>query len=289
MEIKPTQKLEFFLEDPYDDGYIVLPVSYLKKAQKYTDKFLLLPKRIKLDTSDDRGIAFLALAVDRLLKTKSDITLSVVASMLGISVEKVQKSLNLAFERGDITVQDNKLELKWRQKTDLTDEILAEEALTGETKKVIHVIALWHSSFIAEFKHRSTLDEKDRNGARELASVYELNEIEEYFKMYLKSKITWPLDTKKLEFVNTNINRLILEKQREEEVRRSRRIYKPEDYAKELTDEDLKEYLIGKIKNRWSDKEEWTKNYESELVRRNITINQITDEEFAKFDKKFKQ
>ena len=67
--------------------------------------------------------------------------------------------------------------------------------------------------------------------------------------------------------------------------RRAKKIYKEEDYGDSLSEEQLREYLIGKIKKKWAGNEDWTKLYEQELKKRNITVDSLKQEDFDKFNK----
>jgi len=286
-----VKEFKFTFEYPYDRGYIVIPKSFIKKAERYTKRFNVSPNIIDVNNRENRRLKALILAIDKLSKFKKKdekISIDSIAELLNIPSDYAQEILDDAEKHKFIKkVNDDSYVIVLNQKKE-KDKKIEDKKPKREKAKMTKFIELYANEFEMIFKRKPKIQKEDIFANVSTVKEYDMDDLEFFVKGFLRLKDEFLKESGYLlRFLPSKINKIIIQNKMFKDIRRDKKIYKEEDYSEELSDEQLKYYLIGKLKGKWSKNEEWAKNYEIELEKRNITKDSLTNSDYKNFEEKF--
>jgi len=276
-KIDEKEELKIEFEHPYDQGYILLPIRYLKQAKKFTKLFSISPNYIRPNNQQNRKVKQLLLVVDALNKEKIPITLESISQVLEINTELVKQFLNYAEELKCIQKELKmlKYEIKFKKKK------MEASALVHKKSKTKRIIDYYYQKYFEKYGEVPPIDERDGIEAKRFGESYSFDDCSKLIDLYLSTNDIFPF-THELKYIRRNIGHLRFKQHINNETRRKKKQYKSEDYAEELEDWQLKDYLIGKLNKRWKGTEPWAKNYEIELKKRKIIEKDLTKEDYQR-------
>lgn len=262
-----TKPLNIGMEEPFHKGYIVIPKAWIEKAEELTEHLSVIPNINGVNTKEKRRLKTTLIAIDMLnkIKNKTDtITSKKIAEMLDVDAKEVDTLIQDAIDSGMIEEsKDGKLIIRCIKKYVAEEE--SKKKKPGEHKQLI---TMFHDKFLAKFKEKPALLVQDFSAATSLIKNYSIEElgviIDKYFELpndFLKSA------GYKLRYIPNSINSIAVANSDNKTSRRTKKIYKGEDYVDEISREQLEDYIDGKKLGSWTGKEPWAKAYEEAIAK----------------------
>lgn len=275
-----SEQLAITYDEPLDQGYIILPISILKKAKTLTKKFSIVPNIFQPNNKENRRMLTLLLTIDMLNKEEIPVTLKTVSQTMGVSIDSIRELMQSAVDDEQYKcIERAAKELKWKINHKRNNIKL--KAVVQAPNKVKRLIDYHYEAYTKKYGTHPNIDERDGIEAQRLCEEYSYDQLCQLHDEYIECTDVWP-KSHELKHLRRNISKLNFNRMMAEKARRQKKVYDPQDYAKEITDEDLKDYLVSKLDGRWTGNEEWAQGHEQELKSRGITEKELTDDDYER-------
>lgn len=275
--MSPEKILDIGFEEPFEDGYILIPKKIFKQCERLTKKFTISSNLPNFSTTENRQIKTLQSAVDYLKKNKKEITTESLGLLLNITKETVEVALNLAIELKYIEKVDDKYIMRFKE--------INKKEINAKIKKSLfnQAIAIFSTEYENadwnKLKKSPYFFAPDWGVLKMLLKKFNLVEFKDlvikYFKLnddFLKH------NAYSLRFMSGSMNKILNPIDTKSGI-----IYTPEKYSSDIDEWQLKKYAIGKMKGKYLGTKPWEKTYIDEINKRGIG-NNFTAEELKKYN-----